>query len=288
MRFLGFFILILLAACSSSEYTHVSEGISKKLLVFGEGDKSVGEASYLDINFSTETVSRGEDLKENSHFFLSDFDTSMFGNKALSSDISKLVGGDSIEYIVTYSTIKNSILDQFINEGVILTDTQKVSLNIGCNLVMSKDDYMAFRETQVRKGLAIEMELIEDYILREGLTSRLTRKGDLFYMKTLENTSEKVLSSDDLAIAYTCSFLNGAVFDRITAEEPLYLNLSSPNQVIIGIQSILKEMNEGETCRIIIPSYLGFGEDGSSDGTVPPHTPILADVKVVEIIKIEP
>jgi len=280
--------LILLAACSSSEYTHVSEGISKKLLVFGEGDKSVGEASYLDINFSTETVSRGEDLKENSHFFLSDFDTSMFGNKALSSDISKLVGGDSIEYIVTYSTIKNSILDQFINEGVILTDTQKVSLNIGCNLVMSKDDYMAFRETQVRKGLAIEMELIEDYILREGLTSRLTRKGDLFYMKTLENTSEKVLSSDDLAIAYTCSFLNGAVFDRITAEEPLYLNLSSPNQVIIGIQSILKEMNEGETCRIIIPSYLGFGEDGSSDGTVPPHTPILADVKVVEIIKIEP
>lgn len=288
MRFLGFFIFILLAACSSSEYTHVSKGISKKLLVFGEGDKSVGEASYLDINFSTETVSKGEALKEKSHLFLSDFDASMFGSKALSSDISKLVGGDSIEYIVRYSAIKNSILDQFINEGVILTDTQKVSLNIGCNLVMSKYDYMAFRETQVRKGLAIEMELIEEYILREGLTSRLTRKGDLFYMKTLENTSEKVLSSDDLAIAYTCSFLNGAIFNKVTAEEPLYLNISSPNQVIIGIQSILKEMNEGETCRIIIPSYLGFGEDGSSDGTVPPHTPILADVKVVEIIKIQP
>ena len=60
MRFLAFFILILLAACSSSEYTHVSKDISKKLLVFGEGDKSVGEASYLDINVSTETVSKGE------------------------------------------------------------------------------------------------------------------------------------------------------------------------------------------------------------------------------------
>lgn len=288
MRFLGFFILILLAACSSSEYTHVSKDISKKLLVFGEGDKSVGKASYLDINFSTEIVSKGENLRENSHFFLSDFDVSMFGNKALSSDISKLVGGDSIEYLVTYATIKNSILDQFINEGVILTDTQKVSLNIGFSLVMSKDDHMAFREKQVRKELAIEMELIEDYILREGLSHRLTRKGDLFYMKTLENTSKKVLSSDDLAVAYTCSFLNGTVFNKVTAEEPLYLNLSSPNQVIIGILSILKEMNEGETCRIIIPSYLGFGENGSSDGTVPPHTPILADVKVVEIIKIQP
>tara|TARA_B100000767_G_scaffold81882_1_gene78816 strand:+ start:34126 stop:34992 length:867 start_codon:yes stop_codon:yes gene_type:complete len=288
MRFLEFFILILLSTCISSEYTRLSERISKKLLLFGEGNKSVGEASYLDINFSTETVSKGEDLKENSHLLLSDFDVSMFGSPTLSSDISKLVAGDSVEYIVTYSAIKNSILDQFINEEVVLTDTQKVSLNIGFNLVMSKEEYMAFREKEVRTGLALEMELIEDYILSEGLSRRLTRKGDLFYMKTLENTSEKVLSSDDLAISYTCSFINGHVFNKVSEEEPLYLNLSSSDQVIKGIESILKEMNEGEACRIIVPSYLGFGANGSSDGTVPPHTPILADVKVVEIIKSQP
>ena len=75
MRFLAFFILILLAACSSSEYTNVSKNISKKLLVFGEGNKSVGEASYLDINVSTETVNKGEVLKQKGHFFLSDFES---------------------------------------------------------------------------------------------------------------------------------------------------------------------------------------------------------------------
>lgn len=288
MRLLGVFILFLVAGCSSPEYTQVSEDISKKLIVFGDGAKSIGEASYLDINFSTKTVSESKTLEEKSSLFLSDFDTSMFGNKELSNDVTALVEGDSIEYLVKYSVIKNSILDQFINEGIVLADSQKVTLNIGCNLVMGTDDYLAFREEQVRKGLAIEMELIEDYILKEGLSDRLSQQGDLFYMKTMENTSENVRSSDILAVAYTCSFLNGKVFNEVTPEAPLYLNISSPSQVIPGIESILKEMNEGESCRIIIPSYLGFGENGSSDGTVPPHTPILADVKVVEILKNQP
>ena len=288
MRLLGVFILFLVAGCSSPEYTQVSEGISKKLIVFGDGAKSIGEASYLDINFSNKTVSESKTLEEKSSLFLSDFDTSMFGNKELSNDVTALVEGDSIEYLVKYSVIKNSILDQFINEGIVLADSQKVTLNIGCNLVMGTDDYLAFREEQVRKGLAIEMELIEDYILKEGLSDRLSQKGDLFYMKPMENTSENVRSLDILAVAYTCSFLNGKVFNEVTPEAPLYLNISSPSQVIPGIESILKEMNEGESCRIIIPSYLGFGENGSSDGTVPPHTPILADVKVVEIFKNQP
>ena len=288
MRLLGVFILFLVSGCSSPKYTEVSEDISKKLIVFGDGAKSIGEASYLDINFSTKTFKGSKNLEEKSSLFLSDFDTSMFGNKELSNDITKLVEGDSIEYLVKYSVIKNSILDQFINEGIVLADSQKVTLNIGCNLVMGTDDYLAFREEQVRKGLAIEMELIEDYISKEGLSNRLIQKGDLFYMKTMENTSENVRSLDILAVAYTCSFLNGKVFNEVTPEAPLYLNISSPSQVIPGIESILKEMNEGESCRIIIPSYLGFGENGSSDGTVPPHTPILADVKVVEIFKNQP
>ncbi len=283
---IGVFISLvaLLFSCESSEYSSVSHQIKKKLEVFGDGEKEIGDSDYLDLNFGTSVINDEKSVYKENHLFLSDFDSSIFGNKNLGKDINTLVTGDSVIYRMPYSVLKNSILDLYIDNQVILSDSQTVTLFMRCNLSMGKDEYLAYREEQVQKGLAIEMELIEEYILKENLGGKLARKGDLFYMKIKEMNSEKVNISDDLAIAYSCRFLNGVEFNKVDVKSPLFLNLSSPSQVIPGIESILKEMNEGEFYRIIIPSYLGFGEDGSSDGTVPAHTPIIADVQVVEIL----
>jgi FKBP-type peptidyl-prolyl cis-trans isomerase FkpA len=44
-------------------------------------------------------------------------------------------------------------------------------------------------------------------------------------------------------------------------------------------------MKPGGKAKIIIPSYLAYGERGSSTGTVPPFTPVVYQVHLIEIIE---
>jgi len=46
-------------------------------------------------------------------------------------------------------------------------------------------------------------------------------------------------------------------------------------------------MKKGEKSKIILPSYLGFGEQGSSDGKIPPYTPLLYEIELLNIEKNE-
>ncbi len=277
-------LVVCLYACDTGEFSEVSDGIKKKLVVFGDGNTPVANAKYVAISFSVSAMDEGQKMEATNEVFLSDFHPSIFGRPDFADDLKNLTSGDSVLYSLSYQMIKNQILDEFINNNVYLKDSSEVKLGVRCHFSMTEEEYLAYREAEVRKGVALEMTLINEYIERENLEGKLTRKGDLFYMKTKEMSTRKVTLNDDIAVAYTCSFLNGSIFNKVTEQRPQFMNVSAPDQVIKGIESVIKEMNEGEMCRIVIPSYLAFGEKGSSDGAVPPKTPILADVHLVEIM----
>ena len=42
-------------------------------------------------------------------------------------------------------------------------------------------------------------------------------------------------------------------------------------------------MREGEKAKIIIPSQLAFGENGSSTGIVPPYTSVIYEVTMLKV-----
>ncbi len=278
------FIWGVLVSCSSSEYARLDQGLEKKLIRFGDGELKLKDADHLAMKFSSRLLGHDSNEELSNSFYLADFDTGVFGNGALAKDVFNLVENDSVTYVSEYRHLKNSILDLYIDQDIALADTQTVLLSIGCNMVKDNQAYLALQEERVRAGLVEEMELISEFIINNELQNILSKKGDLYFYKTKETTNPKVRITDDIAIAYECSFLSGKVFNTVTPEEPLYINLSAPSQVIPGMESILKEMNEGESSRIIIPSYLAFGMDGSSDGTVPAKTPIVADVELIEIL----
>ncbi|MGZ3885263.1 MAG: FKBP-type peptidyl-prolyl cis-trans isomerase [Bacteroidia bacterium] len=42
-------------------------------------------------------------------------------------------------------------------------------------------------------------------------------------------------------------------------------------------------MKKGDFVKIILSSWLAFGETGSSNGTIPPFTPLLYEIKLIEV-----
>jgi FKBP-type peptidyl-prolyl cis-trans isomerase len=49
------------------------------------------------------------------------------------------------------------------------------------------------------------------------------------------------------------------------------------------MQMAIRVMRKGEIAKFILPSRLAFGEQGSSDGTIPPFCPLVYEVEIIDV-----
>ena len=45
----------------------------------------------------------------------------------------------------------------------------------------------------------------------------------------------------------------------------------------------LYKLKKGEKAKIILPSQLAFGDQGSSNGVIPPYTPLVYQIEIIDI-----
>jgi len=101
----------------------------------------------------------------------------------------------------------------------------------------------------------------------------LSGKPDFSRLGTLNNKT--------ISIKYRGYLLNGKLLDE--SPDNWQVNSATPDQMLKGINYVIKYMVEGENTKIILPSYLAFGEHGLVN-IIPPYTPLLYEVKVIEIV----
>lgn len=132
---------------------------------------------------------------------------------------------------------------------------------------------------------ANEAVLISDYILDKELNDLVKNPLDnvelltsgVHYKRITEGRiGEMAFVGEVISTAYTASFLNDVVFDRISGNETFDFSFDT-NVVINGIDLGITEMEKGERALFIIPSVHGYGQ---SVGVVPS---ILTD----ELVKLE-
>lgn len=94
----------------------------------------------------------------------------------------------------------------------------------------------------------------------------------------------KIQSGQVITISYTGRFLDtGRIFDDTHASgQPLTFRLGDPDQVVKGLEIAAHLLPNKGRGRFILPSALAFGPAGSSSGIVPPWTPVLYEVEVID------
>lgn len=125
-----------------------------------------------------------------------------------------------------------------------------------------------------------EEKLIHEYLsTQDAIFEQLT--SGIHFRKLQTGSGDSIVFGSHVAIKYKGSFLDGKVFNN-TFEEQGYFDffVGQEMQVIKGIEQILLHMKFGDQCLVIIPSYLAFGNEGNSNGWIPPNTPILIDLLV--------
>lgn len=114
---------------------------------------------------------------------------------------------------------------------------------------------------------------------------------DSVYMRIIEPADPDGITplyTDSVYAYHRGSLINGTVFDSCYEGE-LNTEIHSPitftlNGVINGWTTALQQMKEGERVMLYIPSDLGYGDNGNSDGGIPGHSVLIFDLKLEKVV----
>lgn len=125
-----------------------------------------------------------------------------------------------------------------------------------------------------------ESEEIDAFLKKHAW--RMTKSGSgLRYMIYEQGTGRTAKEGDRLKFEYTMRLLGGDTVE--SSESGKYLEFSPGKEnVISGLHEIALLMREGDSAKVIIPSYLAYGLTGLPN-KVPPRASLIYDMKLLEI-----
>lgn len=112
-------------------------------------------------------------------------------------------------------------------------------------------------------------------------------EGGLQYAILSPGSGRTARSGDRVRMHYTGWLMDGARFDSsVDQNRPIEFVLGR-GRVIRGWDLGVVGMKVGEKRQLRIPSALGYGAEGTPDGTIPPNSDLIFDVELLEILPAE-
>jgi FKBP-type peptidyl-prolyl cis-trans isomerase FkpA/FKBP-type peptidyl-prolyl cis-trans isomerase FklB len=111
---------------------------------------------------------------------------------------------------------------------------------------------------------------------KEGV--KVTSTG-LQYRVIKAGTGKQPSASSKVTVHYTGKLINGKTFDSSVGGDPVSFPLT---RVIPGWTEGLQLMKEGEKAELVIPSDLGYGEQGAP-GAIPPSQALVFEIELIKV-----
>lgn len=283
IRLLCFCLLavLFLSSCSSSGngYTEAPEGYAYKLLAIGDGQKC---ATATGVVVCEAVLRSGHD----SIFFNSRYQAPqgfyirLRGSSAASGKqhLAMLTEGDSLSLMIGKTCFFREYFDTLVPYFLLQDSLVKVDLKI---LRVLQADTAPVAAANGQEDLELEeLKQIDEYLKQHYPNAKADGYG-LYILEHQQTGAEPVSAGKRIRIKYSGFYLNGSPLDN--GSQQLEFAFGTPDQLVKGLNIVIGNLKKGETTKIIVPSRLAFGETGSTNGSIPPYTPLLYNVTLIDI-----
>ena len=104
----------------------------------------------------------------------------------------------------------------------------------------------------------------------------------LEYIEMKAGTGAQAMAGKTVSVHYTGKLQDGTIFDSsVSRNEPITFRLGV-GQVIKGWDEGIALMRVGGKAQLVIPSALGYGENGAG-GVIPPNATLVFDVELITV-----
>lgn len=256
-------------------YTRHAHGYYYHLVEIGEPAPPEKAKAYywLDMKFKTQRDSVFWDSRHEgaNKVFINAEDT---GND-LSEYIRRLNTGDSV---VLLFPVKSFFKQQFNSNRLpyFCEADSLLKVELRVKQVLGFNDWQ-----QLASSLRnTEVQDIQHYLRKNRINAFADSLGVCWLNKQVL-PEPKLATGNQVTFSFQGQFLDGRLLDA--HPQNLTYTIGTPDQVLKGINYVIKHMKKGETIKIILPSHLAFGERGSSNGSVPPFTPLAYTLTLIDV-----
>lgn len=125
---------------------------------------------------------------------------------------------------------------------------------------------------QPTQGLSTQAANMDNYI---------TTTSGLKYFDETVGTGQEVKAGDTVTVHYLGTLENGVKFDSSYDRNTPFTTQIGVGQVIKGWDEGIVGMKTGGKRRLIVPSNLGYGQQGV--GSIPPNATLIFEVELLEV-----
>lgn len=171
------------------------------------------------------------------------------------------------------------VIDDFVEgmKNVLQEQSLKIS-ETEVNKIVT-DYFKEMQEKGEQENKEAQNKFFAENLKKEGV--KKTESG-LQYEVVKEGEGDSPKAESNVSVHYHGMFLDGKVFDSsVNRGEPVSFPV---NAVIQGWQEALQMMKPGAKWKLYIPSDLAYGSRGAGNA-IPPHTPLMFDVELLEVEK---
>ena len=144
-------------------------------------------------------------------------------------------------------------------------------------------DWNKKKSVELNKVIAAEEAIDIKLYLQRHLDWKMIATGSgLQYYIYEHGEGDSLRVGDIVDIKYLVKTFDDTICYQTASDEVLEVKIDH-SQVETGLQEGLKKMCVGDKAKMIIPSHLAHGLTGDFN-KIPPLTPILVDVQVVELL----
>ncbi len=187
------------------------------------------------------------------------------------------------KHTVFGSTVKGVEIVNAIAQG---DSIQKVVIIRNGKAATAFDAAAVFQDEQVNKVSKREAKIKADKdnfakeMLAKYPTAKSTPSG-LMYIVDSVGTGAQAVAGNTVKVHYNGAFADGKKFDSsYDRNQPLEFPLGQ-GQVIPGWEEGIAMMKEGGKMKLIIPYWLGYGENGHPSGVIPPKSTLIFDTELI-------
>lgn len=281
---------VAVSAQAQDEFTHAPKGVLVKNVTKNAGDKiKLNDVITFDVTQKTEKDSILFSTYAMGHTAKVQVQPSQNAGDLM--DVFPLLASKDSAYIKVPT---DSIFVGHENQRPpFLPKGSYIIYNLKIRRVQSLNDAMAERNKTLDSMRNAESVAAAKYVADNKLAVKTTPSG-LKYVITKPSLKPKPRLGDTVLVNYTGYTLDGKVFDSSIAAEAQKAGLNQPGRNYeplsfdIGTKNIIQGwndgfllLNEGSKAKLIIPSSLGYGDQGNGD--IPPFATLVFDVELVKI-----
>jgi hypothetical protein len=287
---------LMLSGCSTNDgFEPIGDNIFKKLNVIGDCSPAMKDAEHFIINTRI-SITRNIGIKTIEEFVIHYHNLKETSLKPWEDSVHWRVRqalldmncGDELTFKMPFYAFNKSFLCAYRDtnwnfnqsDNNFFAQSHEIAY-VTVHLVQTFDtgEFANYLHSAAQQGELPETEAIE-LLLMNDTVRPYGKYGDCFIQTLSAGAGDTIRTGSEVTLSYTTFLLNGKALDKQT---DLQFTFGRPDQVVDGLQYALSMMRCGDEAIVYLPSYLAFGEDGSTGGVVPPKTPVYFKLKVVDV-----